>query len=482
MLNIRPGDVKKKIQRPGQIALYLALVAVASTLRIEAARNSLWLDEIWSLDLASRLSSPLDIFYKIHSDNNHYLNALWLYFTGFQGDWPGYRIPSILAGIGSVVVAGLIAHRRNAASAFVAMLLTSFSYVLVLYASEARGYSTLVFFSLFSYYWMDRYLETRRWRMALAFSLVASLGLLSHLTFVSFLFSSFLWAAFRLLDSHRGFKDVFVSLTLCYLIPMLLLVLLYLIDIHFMVIVGGDQPGLFNCYMSSLAWALGMPPGFATWMTFGIAAVIFILEICLLWQERPDLAVFFTSVVVIMPILLVLTGGSDVLYVRYFIISIAFFLILLSFLLASLCASWGNKGRVLCGLLLAGYLAANGGHLLALFKYGRGNNAEAIHFLLQNSNKSAVTVGGDQDFRIGTVLDFYSRTEIDGPRLKYFPAGSWPTNGVEWLICEKESYEDPVPPGKLLVDPLGRQYDLVRIFPTAPLSGLHWFIYHNRAD
>jgi hypothetical protein len=32
-----------------------------------------------------------------------------------------------------------------------------------------------------------------------------------------------------------------------------------------------------------------------------------------------------------------------------------------------------------------------------------------------------------------------------------------------------------------LADPAGNRYDFVKTFQTAPLSGSHWYIYHNRA-
>ena len=119
---------------------------------------------------------------------------------------------------------------------------------------------------------------------------------------------------------------------------------------------------------------------------------------------------------------------------------------------------------------------------MALLKFGRGNNGQAIQYLLQNSKETLPTVGGDQDFRIGTVVDFYNRIEIGNHSLKYVTMNKWPTNGVEWFICEKESYADPTPPAQVLADTEGHQYQLAKIFPTAPLSGLHWFVYHNRAD
>jgi hypothetical protein len=91
---------------------------------------------------------------------------LWLYRAGFHGNWPGYRIPSIAAGVGSVVLAGLIGLRRNAPAACFAMMLVAFSYVQILYSSEARGYAEVVFFSFLSYYALDKYLEKRAWPAA----------------------------------------------------------------------------------------------------------------------------------------------------------------------------------------------------------------------------------------------------------------------------------------------------------------------------
>jgi len=123
----------------------------------------------------------------------------------------------------------------------------------------------------------------------------------------------------------------------------------------------------------------------------------------------------------------------------------------------------------------------NGWHLMALLKFGRGNNGQAIQYLLQNSKETPPTVGGDQDFRIGTVVDFYNRIETGNP-LKYVTMNKWPANGVDLFVYENESYAAPTPPARVLADTAGPQYQLAKIFPTAPLSGLHWFVYHNRAD
>ena len=115
-----------------------------------------------------------------------YLNTLYLYLVGPHGNWPGYRIPSI---------SGRRRRRRpgradrspsECSQALSALLLTGFSYVLVLYSSEARGYASAVFFAFLSFYLLDRYWETKRWPLALMFSLSTVLGVLSHLVFWGF--------------------------------------------------------------------------------------------------------------------------------------------------------------------------------------------------------------------------------------------------------------------------------------------------------
>jgi hypothetical protein len=51
------------------IAGSILIVALAAVIRIRGAQNDLWLDEIWSLHLASLISGPLGIFTQIHQDS-----------------------------------------------------------------------------------------------------------------------------------------------------------------------------------------------------------------------------------------------------------------------------------------------------------------------------------------------------------------------------------------------------------------------------
>jgi hypothetical protein len=459
-----------------------ALLAVAAAIRVRAAQNSLWLDEIVSVDLVRRLASPLGVFTRIHSDNNHYLNSLFIYFLGFRGDWAGYRVPSILAGVGTVAVAGLIAGRRSASCALFAALLFSFSYVFVLYSSEARGYAELVFFSLLAYLLLGSYLDCARWPLALAFSLCACLGFLSHLSFAFFLLASLPWAALRLARRRAGVVGLIGRLALCYGAPALLAALLYLVDIRHMAFPGGAKPGLLGSFGAAMAWDLGMPFALTVWWMVAAAALVFAAGLLLLRREGSDSVVFFAGMIVVAPLLLLFLSHQEVLYVRFFIVPMAFLLILLSIVLSWLWETHGWAGRVACCAFLAWYLAANAVPYISLVVFGRGNSAGAVEFLVRSARQTPVTVVGDSDFRIGIVVDFFASAAPGGRPVIYYLAKGRPASGAEFIIREKEPFEDPVPPATHLEDRAGNEYGLKAVFRTAPLSGLHWFIYQKLQD
>lgn len=463
------------------VAGCIVIFVVASLVRVRGAMNDLWLDEIWSLDLVREIRSPIEVFTKIHHDNNHYLNSLFMYFTGQRGNWPGYRIPAVVAGCGTVILAWLIGRRRNKAAALFSMLMVAFSYVLVLYSSEARGYGSLIFFSFLCFLSLQSFLDRPRWQAALLFSLGGVLGFLSHLTFVIFLLASVLWFWARSFRIGHSASQVLKNTIGCFGAPALCLLALYLTDIRHMTIGGGIPTSLTKAYAGSLAWTLGVPNLHWTHIV-GVITAIAVLTgaVMLFWREKSDIWIFFAAVIVVVPIVLALMRPTEFVFVRYFIVSIAFLLLLLAVVLTWL---WerGPVGRVVAGLLLIVYLIGNSYHVGELFQYGRGRITEAIQFMAEHSKQeSAVTFGGDHDLRIMFVLRFYLKYMMQEKATQYYGQGMWPVDGLDWVICHQDSFEQPKPPGPQLTDGFGNNYELVRIFPTAPLSGVHWFVYHNR--
>ena len=62
--------------------LATALVALAAALRIPGLLTDFWLDEVWSLEMALAIDSPLQVFTAIRTFNNHHLNSLLLFVIG----------------------------------------------------------------------------------------------------------------------------------------------------------------------------------------------------------------------------------------------------------------------------------------------------------------------------------------------------------------------------------------------------------------
>ena len=162
-----------------QLAVLLAVV-VGLGLRIAEARGGLWLDEAWSAVYAARARTPLGVFIAINHDNNHHLNSLWLQAIGLGAPPWLARLPSIIAGTASILIAAAIGARRNAASAMIAAILFAISPIMVEYGAEARGYGTMILAFLALILVVDRAARPPR----LKTGVLAAFGMLSQLTMV----------------------------------------------------------------------------------------------------------------------------------------------------------------------------------------------------------------------------------------------------------------------------------------------------------
>ena len=343
-----PGVPDRRKHLPGILACVLIL-ATASAIRICGALNEPWLDEILALVTARNVVSICDIFTKIHSEVNHHLYTAYLYLVNPQGNWLLCRLPSLAAGIGTVAIAGLIGRRRSTADAFFAMFLIGFSYVMVLYSSEMRGYALAVFFSYLSFYLLDSYLASKRCHTALFFSLSVVFGIISQLTFLSFYLAALIWSVFRLMKSRSSLRQFIVEILSIHAIPLIFLAAFYFVSVRGITGIGGTpSPSLIHSYGTALAWSMGAPSAdFLRMLTCIAAVVVLYAGSQLLWREKSDSYVFFLGVILVFPNILIGLRGADEIYVRYYIISIAFLLLLCGYLLAALYRQ-GLRGKTIC--------------------------------------------------------------------------------------------------------------------------------------
>lgn len=453
----------------------------AALIRVRGGLNDLWLDEVWSLFAAKSLSAPWQVVTSLHHEINHHLNTLWIYIAGFHGNWAGYRIPSIVAGVGSVAMAGAIAARRGKMEMMAALLAFGFSYVLVLYSSEARGYSTAIFCALVAFYCMEKLGERRSLGYVVLFWAAEIIGLLSHLTFVNVMAATGCWSLVReCKDGWPGWQMV-PRLLRQHGVPGVCLAVLYYLDIR-LVINGGGSPAtsLLDVFGSALAWAMGTSLHPAARLVSCIVGVSFLAAgLGLLRRRTPEVAVFFLCVTVLCPVGLVIVRASDAVYPRHFLLSGMFLLLLASLVVAELWRA-GKFRRGVALLVVVAYLAVNARNIGLLFEHGRGSVANCVQQMAAAGPADRpIAVAADQDFRAMNMLQFFGPIALGGKSISYFKKENWPREGVDFVIFHGESYEPPVNPGATVNDRFGHSYRLVGTFQAAPLAGIHLFLYQR---
>ena len=182
------------------------ILLVSAALRFWGAQGDLWLDEIWTLNIASETDHAYLIFWGPYLDNNHFLNTLYIYLVGTQSPPVVLRGLAVATGIASVAVAGLIGLRRSRREALINMLLFGLSYAMVHYASEARGYGPMILFILLGFYWLDAELEAPRKSHRFLFAGAMVLGFLSHPIYLAIIASYGFWFFCEYLRSTRKLR------------------------------------------------------------------------------------------------------------------------------------------------------------------------------------------------------------------------------------------------------------------------------------
>lgn len=456
----------------------MILIASAS-LRVAAANNCLWFDEVWSVLLARAQQSPWHVFFAVNHSNNNHLNTLYLYFLGSNNaHWILYRLPSVLAGIGTVFLAGRITRRRSRPTALFAMLLTALSYPLIHFSSEARGYSLALFFDLLAVDFLDLYLGSRHVRFAFGFWFACIASLLSHLIFITLFPALILWSFVRL-RKDRVPTDVLLQVFVrLYTVPCAAFLVLYLVDTRYMVMGGAPDYSPLALILETLSLAVGGPAtGPLAWLAAGVTTLSFLAGIVLLRRRASSEWILYLFAILVFPLAFCLLNRSETLFVRYFLAGILFFLMLLSFLLAALW-SRGLAGRLTVLLFLSVFIAGNARHTRELLRDGRGDYLTALQFMAGETSRNVIVYDSDHFFRNGMLVDFFAPFVV--PPTRFVPVSAFPDPSAapppDWLIVHRFT-TDP-PPEETLQHPRG-SYRLRRHFHSVSLSGWDWFLFQR---
>jgi hypothetical protein len=450
--------------------------AVGTALRVFAAHNDLWFDEVWTLQLLrERVHSFGDVFTNLKHSNNHHLCSLWMWLVGQNASALMYRLPSVLASIGTIVLAGLIGLRQSRLEGCVAVILTSWSYLLIHFGTEARGYSLAIFFALLAWYALQQFEERRSWIWIVVFWSAVMLGFLAHLEFAVCFAGLVVWSLWRFTRNRQKWRKAVLDLFALFTLPVALMLVFYFVAIRGMEVAGGPTYRLWPLAVKTASYTLGGPGSGAA---AGVIALLAVAALCValiyLMVEGDDRWIFY-AVVIVAPLALIAIQRFEQLYIRYFMISVAASLLLLAAGYSALSRP-GVAGIGLALTLLTIFVIGNAAHTITLLRFGRGQYLVALRFIEAHSVESQVVVTSDHDFRNAMLVNYYKRYLERPDSMRYTNGPTLKEGGADWLILHR--FELTSPPDRV-TDVYRNTYQLVRIYRYSDLSGWNWLLYHN---
>ena len=330
--------------------LAVILVGAAALRLYNLEEESLWLDECFTLDYASKpINSLIETLKKDVHPIGYYLpqHLLLEYFGSSE---MVLRILSVFFGVMSVFLTFILARKLFSwKEGLLAAFLMAISYTSILYSQEAKMYSMFAVFFLLSLYSFIRFLEKPSYFNVLFFSLSIILLLYTHIIGLALFFCFIMIYLFMFaINARTGFTKSFQfrSSSLSFFIPMIVF-LFYLpwLDI----LVGFQLPLLYDFLGAKLIEKLGF--NLLPFIVAGVVAAVFsyFVFLYLILKDKVKLdnwldpirksfhffstdAVIFVSILsfIILDFLLSTYFFSSVSFIRFVFFLLPLFYILLS--------------------------------------------------------------------------------------------------------------------------------------------------------
>ncbi|MGA9039368.1 MAG: hypothetical protein WB421_02430 [Terriglobales bacterium] len=466
------------------LLLLISLMVFAAIVRVIATHNDLWLDELISLRIAHAVKTPWQILSAVHTDNNHYLNTLFLYYlkTGDPAP-PVYRYLSVLWGVALVPAGYWLLARRSQAEAVILAGLLACSYPLIHFSSEARGYSGAVLGSLLACAALARWMtpdgpdgKGHRLLLGAIYGIALSLALLSHLTACLIWFSLAVGSLISLLGQPRRAQWIsrWIALNL---LPAAVLLTLYFLDLRFLTELGGPPMTVLHGLGRLLALGLGWPAKDAAtvWIVLAPLMAFAVWQLAGERDAEQPLAMLLTMIY-LLPLLCVLLMRPAFFSPRYFLVILPFVYVTAAMLLARLVPT--RTGRIALLAVLALFLAGQA-HLYANFlQVGRGQFSAVLREMAAQTPAPQFRVASNQDFRSSIELAYYAPRLLRNQLLLYIPRDSQAPVQADWYILHQEGYEPPGP--AVLNVPDQPTWYRVAYFGASELSGQAFTIYRHQ--
>jgi len=440
-------------------------------MRFRGALNDLWLDELISIHNAKTLQNIWQVFTGIHADNNHYLNTVWLYLVGDGDSALRYRMLSLAFGVASIPAAFWAVAKRSRTVQIVFTCLVAFSYPLVHFSSEARGYSGAILAGLLAFGALEGWQseEQAQGRWVALFGVAVCLGILFHLTFI------FVWtalAAWSLAAVSPLTWLAFRRWTALHAAPALLFIVLGWADLRHLSTLGGPRYGRAYVVARLAALSLGWPLRDG-WSVGILAAPLAALGSWTLLRMRRlgDRSWIFFAVLLILPVFFLLAVHPEVTFPRYFMVIVPF-----AYLLLALAGS--NLRPMIWSVLLAIFVAGNLYLYASFLRVGRGDFSSALSTIVRRTQPKTIVIASDNDYRSGIELEYYQRQLPPGRELVFVQHEQLRQATPEWVVLHREAL-DPATPTTLVQG--DKQWEKIASFPCSELSGQVWVLYQLQA-
>lgn len=454
-------------------ALVLTGILICSSIFIiMAARGNLWFDEVLSLQWASKASHPWEILSLYRHDNNHPLNTLWIYFMGVGRPEIVYRGLSITAGILLPFLTFIASRRLSPRAWFVPVMLVAFSYPVVLYASEARGYAPAMALSLAAFVvLLERPEPGFIWTPL--FWLLSCLALLAHSTAVFPLAAMGGWSLLRLLPE---WKTSLGRVILLFAPPALLFIGFFWFFLSRMMIAGGPDTGPVEVLSEFFGFWLGLPAGGVLgWMSPAIGAILLAVALILGRFPVKSLRLFFLFSLAGFPVVVLIASGENYVHFRYLVVILPFLSLLIGCLAERVVEDFRGWKFVILPLLGI-FIGMQAPRMLSLVALGRGNPVDAIARILSES-PHGVTVASNHEMLVGMVFEHYRRQLPDPRSVRYLMKHQTEVVMPDWVVISHQG--DPSNDVSGDLEAFGGRFTFVATFPGAPASGTHWTLYKN---
>lgn len=187
------------------IASVTIILIVSFAIRLYGLSFGLWFDEIMTyVDFAN---TPFgEIITTFHSQNNHMLYSLLAHgsFLVFGESTWALRLPAVLFGVASIWAVYLLGRQLSTVrESLLSAALLAFSYHHIWFSQNARGYTGLLFWTVFASWLFVRCLSGNQSRIWLLYAISASLGVYTNMTMLFVIIGHFIIYLLTLVTSQK---------------------------------------------------------------------------------------------------------------------------------------------------------------------------------------------------------------------------------------------------------------------------------------